>query len=99
MPKESREAKRARKAALKADARARAARIVAGEIPDYLLQPRPARQGPQPFKPTVAQAAPEQPVTALIPPTSSPLVPRDREQYADNALPVWVRGRARTQDD
>ncbi|EDX27065.1 hypothetical protein SSAG_06856 [Streptomyces sp. Mg1] len=101
MAKESREAKRARKAALRATARARAARIVAGEIPDYLVQPRTAWQESLPPKPkhTVVHAPQEQPARALIPPTSSPLVPRDREQYADNAPPVWVRGRSRAQDD
>ncbi|GAA1069079.1 hypothetical protein GCM10009647_090970 [Streptomyces sanglieri] len=101
MPKESREAKRARKAALKAAARARAARIVAGEIPDYIRQPSTARQEPRPLKPNhkVVQAQPEQPARALIPPRSTPLVPRDREQYADNAPPVWVRGSSRAQDD
>lgn len=102
MPKESPAAKRARKAALKAAARARAARIVAGEIPDYLRQPSTGRQEPRPLTPNhkVVQAPPEQPARALIPPRSTPLVPRDREQYADNAPPVWVReGGSRAQDD
>lgn len=86
--------KRARKAALKAAARACVARIVAGEIPDHLRQPSTGRQDSRPLTPErkVVQAPPEQPTRALIPPRSTPLVPRDREQYADNAPLVWVRG-------
>jgi hypothetical protein len=101
MAKESREAKRARKAAAKAAARARAARITAGDIPDYLAQPSAATRQPPPPKPRhkMVQAQPERPAKALIPPTDTELRPRDREQYADNAPPVWVRGERRAQDD
>lgn len=93
MAKESREAKRARKAAAKAAARARAVRIVAGEIPDYLQQPNTAGREPRPPKPQhkVVQAPPERPARALIPPSNTELRPREREHFADNAQPVWVR--------
>lgn len=99
MPKESREAKRARKAAAKAAARARAARIVAGEIPDYLQQPASAVRRPQPSKHKVVQAPPERPAKAIIPPSNRPLRPRDREQYADNAPPLWVKEAQHAEDD
>ncbi|MGW6792369.1 hypothetical protein [Streptomyces chartreusis] len=100
MAKESREAKRARKVAAKAAARARAARIVAGEFPDYLQQPSPAARQPRPPKPQhkVVQAPRERLAKALIPPTDTELRPREREQYADNP-PVWVREERRTQGD
>ncbi|PCG83101.1 hypothetical protein CIB93_26580 [Streptomyces sp. WZ.A104] len=92
MPKESQEAKRTRKAAAKAAARARAARITAGEIPDYLKRPAPEPTGPWLLQPqhTIVHA-PEPRAKALIPPSNAPLRPRDREQYADNAPPVWVK--------
>ncbi|TXC99783.1 hypothetical protein FS847_00400 [Streptomyces sp. ISID311] len=93
MPKEPREAKRARKAEAKAAARARAARIMAGDVPDYLPQPVLAARRSQPPRSQVVQAPIEQPARALIPPRDTPLQPRDREQYADNAPPVWVAGR------
>ncbi len=101
MAKESREAKRARKAAAKAAARARAARIVAGDIPEYLRQPSAATHQPRPLKPRpkVVRAPPEWPAKALIPPTDTELRPREREQYADNAPPVWVRGESHAQND
>ncbi|GAA2523038.1 hypothetical protein GCM10010276_87650 [Streptomyces longisporus] len=101
MAKESREAKRARKAAAKAAARTRAARITAGEIPEYLRQPSAVVRQPPPAKPRhkVVQALPEPPTKALIPPTDTELRPRDREQYADNAPPVWVRGEHHAEDD
>jgi hypothetical protein len=99
MPKESREAKRARKAAAKAAARARAARVLAGEIPDYLQQLAPAVRRPQPPRHKVVQAPIERPARALRPPRNTPLQPRDREQYADNAPPVWVRGGSYAADD
>lgn len=102
MAKVSREAKRAPKAAAKAAARARAARIVAGELPDYLRnQPGAVGQQSRPPKPrhTVVQAPPERPVRALIPPTDDPLHPREREHYADNAQPFWVKESHRAQDD
>ncbi|TRO55814.1 hypothetical protein E4K73_49190 [Streptomyces sp. IB201691-2A2] len=99
MPKESREARRARKAAAKAAAKPRAARIRAGEVPDYLLRPdRPVRR-PQPPQHKVVKAPIERPARAIIPPRDTPLQPRDREQYADNAPPVWVRGGPRAKDD
>lgn len=101
MAKESREAKRARKAAAKAAARARAAHIKAGEIPEYLRQPSTVTRQLPPPKPQhkVVQVRPERPAKALIPPTDTELRPRDREQYADNAPPVWVRGERHAQDD
>lgn len=52
-----------------AKAAARAARITAGEIPDYLKRPANDGEGPcllQP-QPTVVQAPPEQRAKALIP--------------------------------
>ncbi|MFB6828430.1 hypothetical protein [Streptomyces hydrogenans] len=100
MPKESQEAKRARKAAAKAAARARAARITAGEIPDYLKQPAIDPAGPWLLQPhTIVHAPPPPRAKALIPPLNTPLRPRDREQYADNAPPVWVKEGRRAQDD
>lgn len=101
MAKEYREAKRARKAAAKTAARARAARIVAGDIPEYLQQPSPATRQPRPLKPRhkVVQAPPDRAAKALIPPTDTELRPREREQYADNAPPGWVRGERHAQDD
>lgn len=107
MPKESREDRRARKAAAKAAARDRAARITAGEVPDYLLRPfNPPPVKPRPLKPRLVkaryktvQAPPEQPARALIPPTDRPLRPRAREQYADNAPPVWVKDGPDAQDE
>lgn len=47
----------------------------------------------------VVQAPPDRPAKALIPPTDTELRPREREQYADNAPPVWVRGEHHAQDD
>ncbi|MGW5353422.1 hypothetical protein ACWERV_23285 [Streptomyces sp. NPDC004031] len=91
MPKESREAKRARKAAAKAAARSQAARIVTGEVPDYLARPfSHATPSPPAVRHKVVQTLPPPPVKALIPPSNSPLQPREREHYADNAPPVWV---------
>jgi hypothetical protein len=92
MAKESREVKRARKAAAKAAARARAARIVVGEIPDYLARPFFVSASSSPaLRHRVVQAQPPVAAKALIPPTDTPLQPREREHYADNAQPVWVR--------
>lgn len=107
MPKEFREAKRARKAAAKAAARDRAARIIAGEIPDYLQRPfQPPPLKPRPFKPRlvkpphkVVRVSPERPAQALIPPSDKPLRSRDREHYADNAQPVWVKEGPHAEDD
>lgn len=101
MPKESREAKRARKAAARAAARDRAARIVAGEVPDYLRLQTVAGHAPALIKPRhkVVQVSPPEPAAALIPPTDAPLRSRDREHYADNAQPVWVKDGPDTQDD
>ncbi|WP_445277723.1 hypothetical protein [Streptomyces sp. DSM 41033] len=89
MPKETPEAKRARKAAAKAAARERAARIMEGLV----QPPRP----PQPERSSwvkVVQAQPEKPARALIPPTNTPLPERDREQYADNVPMGWVKPNA-----
>jgi hypothetical protein len=100
--KESPEAKRARKAAAKRAARERAARIVAGEIPDYLQrQPNTAAREPRPPQPQhkVVYAPPEPTAKALIPPTDTELQPREREHYADNAPPLWVREDSHAEDD
>ncbi|MFE1050452.1 hypothetical protein ACFW5S_32625 [Streptomyces olivaceus] len=83
MPKETPETKRARKAAAKAAARERAARIMAG-----LAQPRRSSR----IK--VVRTQPEKPARALIPPKDTPLPERDREQYADNAPVAWVKPKA-----
>lgn len=99
MSKESREVRRARKAAAKAAARARAARIMAGELPNYLRQPVSVARQPQPPKHKVVRAPAEKPARALHPPGNIPLRGRDREQYADNAPPVWVKDGSYAQDD
>lgn len=72
---------------------------MAGDIPDYLQQPVPAVRRPQPPRHKVVQAPIERPARALVPPRNTPLRPRDREQYADNAPPVWVRGGSNAEDD
>ncbi|MET8957528.1 hypothetical protein [Streptomyces sp. NPDC004533] len=88
MPKETPEAKRARKAAAKAAARERAARIMAGLVQSPRSQPRRS-----PWV-KVVQAQPENPARALIPPRDTPLPERDREHYADNAPVAWVKPNA-----
>jgi hypothetical protein len=98
MAKESSEAKRARKAAAKEVARARAALIAAGDIPGYLRQSSAATRPPK-SRHKVVQAPPDRAAKALIPPTDTKLRPREREQYADNAPRVWVRGERHAQDD
>jgi hypothetical protein len=85
MPKETPQAKRARKAAAKAAARERAARIMASLV----QPPRPQPRRSPSVK--VVQAQPEKPARALIPPRDTPLPERDREQYADNAFAAWVK--------
>lgn len=101
MPKESRRAaKKARKAAAKEAARNLAARIMAGEVPDFLLLPKRAVSS-QPHKPQhkVIRVTPQPPARALIPPSSAPLRSRDREQYDGNAPSVWVRETRHAEDD
>ncbi|GGT73928.1 hypothetical protein GCM10010207_84430 [Streptomyces atratus] len=100
MPKESRAAKKARKAAAKEAARELAARITAGEVPEFLRHPR-SSAGRRPLKPQhkVVQAVPQPTARALIPPSSAPLRSRDREQYADNAPPAWVKETRYAKDD
>jgi hypothetical protein len=88
VPKETPETKRARKAAAKAAARERAARIMAGLVQPPWPQPRRSSR----IK--VVQAQPEKPARALIPPKDTPLPERDREQYADNAPVAWVKPNA-----
>ncbi|MER5401660.1 hypothetical protein [Streptomyces sp. NPDC002599] len=85
MPKETPEAKRTRKAAAKAAARERAARIMAS-----LVQPTPSQPRRLPWV-KVVQAQPEKPARALILPENTPLPERSREQYADNAPVAWVK--------
>jgi hypothetical protein len=69
--------------------------------PGYLRQSSPASRKLRPPKlwHEVVQARPERPATALIPPTSNDLQPRDREHYAGNAQPLWVREGRDAQDD
>ncbi|MFE2302461.1 hypothetical protein ACFXAW_30210 [Streptomyces sp. NPDC059445] len=102
MANESHEAKRVRKAEVTAPARARAAHIAAGDIPDWLGQPSAVTRQPRLPGPRHkgVQAPLDRPDKALMPPTRNELRPRERGQYADNAqkestVPKMTSGPAR----
>ena len=99
MAKESKDGKHARKAAAKESARARAAQIRAGEIPEWLLNFIAANNSGQLKRtkirsatkrkpgPKTVKAQKQLPARALKPPSSAPLPEFEREHYANNAMP------------